>query len=484
MHSARSALIAFLCAVLAMGVGIYLGGHPEDLPEPIRDALVDDDRALRAELLDEVESNFYKSVDKAKLEDASLKGIVNSLDDPYSHYISPNEATEFQDSVSGAFSGVGMTVEQDARGLKVLGVFDGSPAKRAGIARGDLITAVDGRSIAGVASDLATARIKGEPGTTVKLAISKPEQQADAHADADAQARAGADRAPASIVERDGKKIAVVRLASFSSGAHGLLRAEIDKLLEQGAEGIVLDLRGNPGGLLTEGVLVSSIFIEDGKIVSVRGRSRPERTQTAQGDAIDEKIPVVVLVDGGSASASEIVTGALRDRHRATVVGVNTFGKGLVQEVEQLSNGGILDLTVANYYLPGGETITEEGHQAAGAGEGRPQDRARRGAAGRDRHARSKQSASCRPAAARVRAEPLAAGARGAAARPAAGRRARAPGPLPGRRAAVRQRSAPGGRAARAPTPATSCSSAPASAARAWCVGSAGRTSLATCSRV
>jgi carboxyl-terminal processing protease len=360
VHSARSALIAFLCAVLAMGVGIYLGGHPEDLPGPIRDALVDDDRALRAEVLDQIESNFYKQVDSGKLEEASLKGIVDSLDDPYSHYISPSEATEFQDSVSGAFSGVGMTVEQDDRGLKVLGVFDGSPAKRAGIVRGDLITAVNGRSIAGVSSDLATARIKGEPGTTVKLAVSKPGSK-NSRTLALTRKRVQVPIVDGRIVKRGDKKLGVVRLASFSSGAHGLLRKEIDKLLEQGAQGIVLDLRGNPGGLLTEGVLVSSIFVEDGKIVSVRGRNRPERVQTAQGDAIDEKIPVVVLVDGGSASASEIVTGALRDRKRATVVGVNTFGKGLVQEVEPLSNGGILDLTVANYYLPGGETITKKG---------------------------------------------------------------------------------------------------------------------------
>ncbi|HEY6781036.1 MAG TPA: S41 family peptidase [Thermoleophilaceae bacterium] len=356
MHSARSALIAFLCAVLAMGVGIWLGGHPQDLPKPIRDALVDDDRALRAELLDQVQDNFYKPVDKAKLEDASLKGIVSSLNDPYSHYFSPDEAGAVQDSVSGAFSGVGMTVEQDPRGLKVLGVFDGSPAKDAGIARGDVITAVNDRSIAGVDSDLATARIKGEPGTSVKLTVTKPGSRR-ARTLTLTRKRVQVPLVSGRLVERDGTKIGVVRLASFSAGAHGELRAKVDKLLKQGAQGIVLDLRGNPGGLLTEGVLVSSIFIEDGKIVSVRGRSRPEQTQTAQGDAIDAKIPVVVLVDGGSASASEIVTGALRDRHRATVVGTHTFGKGLVQEVKQLSNGGLLDLTVANYYLPGGETI-------------------------------------------------------------------------------------------------------------------------------
>jgi carboxyl-terminal processing protease len=140
-----------------------------------------------------------------------------------------------------------------------------------------------------------------------------------------------------------------------------VLRRQVNKVLDQGAQAIVLDLRGNGGGLLTEGVLVASIFVEEGKIVSVRGRERPERVETAQGDAIDPDIPVVVLVDGGSASASEIVTGALRDRGRAEIVGTNTFGKGLVQEVEPLSNGGYLDLTVANYYLPGGKTISTRG---------------------------------------------------------------------------------------------------------------------------
>jgi carboxyl-terminal processing protease len=154
-----------------------------------------------------------------------------------------------------------------------------------------------------------------------------------------------------------------VRLISFSEGAHAALREAVEKVEKKGAEGIVLDLRGNGGGLLEEAVLVSSIFVEDGKIVSVRGRTRPERSESAQGDAIAPKLPLVVLVDRGSASASEIVTGALRDRGRATVVGTRTFGKGLVQEVQPLSNGGVLDLTVARYYLPKGETISRKGIQ-------------------------------------------------------------------------------------------------------------------------
>ncbi len=360
MNSARSALVAFLCAVFALFVGIWLGGHPEKLPGPIQDALVEEDQALRAEVIDSIQQNFYKPVDKSTLDDASLKGIVQALDDPFSHYLTPKEADRFDESVSGEFEGVGMNVEQDRRGLKVLRVFENSPAETSGIRRGDLIVEVDGRSLAGIDSGVATSRIKGPSGTSVRLSVVSPGGDSVRRVSVKRE-RISVPVASGRIVERDGKKLGVVELTGFSAGAHGLLRREIDQLLRKGAKGIVLDLRGNGGGLLSEAVLVSSIFIENGKIVSVRGRSRAERTQDAQGDAIKEDIPVAVLVDRGSASASEIVTGALRDRDRATVVGTRTFGKGLVQEVNRLSNGGVLDLTVANYYLPDGETITKAG---------------------------------------------------------------------------------------------------------------------------
>ena len=360
MYSARPALLAFLSVVVALCIGIWLGGHPESLPGPIRDAFVEEDRALRAEVVETIRDNFYKPVDEAALDDASLKGIVESLDDQYSHYLTPDEAQQFEESVSGEFEGVGMNVEEDRRGLKVLRVFDGSPAHKAGIGEGDLILAVNGRSIAGVNSEVATGRIKGPSGTSVSLQVFTPGDDRPRTVSVE-RARIEVPVASGRIVERDGRKVGVVELISFSSGAHGLLRRQIRRVLDKGAEAIVLDLRGNGGGLLTEAVLVSSIFIEDGKIVSVRGRARPERVEEAEGDAIDADVPVVVLVDGGSASASEIVTGALRDRGRATVVGTNTFGKGLVQEVERLSNGGVLDLTVANYYLPGGRTIGRDG---------------------------------------------------------------------------------------------------------------------------
>jgi len=356
----RTGGIAIASALLALVLGIFLGGHPELLPGPLRDAFVEEDRALRAELIDTIEENFYKPVDESSLDDASLKGIVESLEDPYSHYLTPDEADSLKESISGEFEGVGMSVEEDRRGLRVLNVFDGSPAKAAGIGKGDLIVSVNGRSLAGVNSEVATGRIKGPAGTEVKLEVFSPGAE-DTRTVRVERERIEVPVARSRVVTREGRKLGVVELLGFSSGAHGALRREIDQVTERGAGGLVLDLRGNGGGLLSEAVLVSSVFIEDGEIVSVRGRSRPKRTEDAEGDAIDEDIPVVVLVDGGSASASEIVAGALRDRGRAKLVGTNTFGKGLVQEVEPLTNGGYLDLTVANYYLPSGKTIGTKG---------------------------------------------------------------------------------------------------------------------------
>jgi carboxyl-terminal processing protease len=343
--------------VIALAVGLWLGGHPADLPGPIRDTFVQEDRALRAEIIDSIEDNFYKPVKEGKLEDASLKGIVESLDDPYSSYLTAKEARQFDEDVSGHFEGVGMNVEQDKRGLKVLRVFDGSPAEGAHIHAGDFILAVDGRPIAGVNSEVSTGRIKGPAGTSVELRVFTPGDSSDRTVKVKRE-RIEVPLTRARLKERDGHKIGVVELAAFSDGAHAALARDIKRMRKRGAEAIVLDLRGNPGGLLLEGVAVSSLFIEDGRIVSVRGRHRAERVHNAEGDAILPKdVPVVVLVDGGSASASEIVTGALRDRGRATVVGTHTFGKGLVQEVENLSNGGELKLTTAHYYLPDGETI-------------------------------------------------------------------------------------------------------------------------------
>src|SRR5215218_1261935 len=360
MTPTRGFALALTGLLIALAIGLWLGGHPTSLPGFLRDTFVEDDHALHAEVIDTIEDNYYRKVSKDTLEQQSLRGIVEALHDPFSHYVSPSEAERFRESIQGEFEGVGMTVEEHRRGLRVLTVFQNTPARRAGIGPGDLIIAVNGRSIAGLASDVATARIKGPAGTSVRLRLLKPGSKKPRDL-ALRRRRIELPVAQGRVAMRDGRKLAVIRLLSFTTGSHGLLRRQVDRALDRVAKGIVLDLRGNGGGLLREAVLVSSIFVQSGDIVSVRGRKRRNRTETAVGDAIDERIPLVVLVDRGSASASEITTGALRDRGRATVVGTRTFGKGLVQEVEPLANGGVLDITVAKYYLPDGETITRAG---------------------------------------------------------------------------------------------------------------------------
>jgi carboxyl-terminal processing protease len=354
-------ILTIVAIVVAVCVGLFLGGNPKYLPQEFRDLFVEDDRAVRAEIIDAIEDGFYKEVDEDELNQASYKGIVRSLNDRFSHYLTPEEADLFNESVSGRFEGVGMTVREHPKGLLVASVFEGSPADNAGIRRDDVITQVNGESIAGEPTDVSTAKIKGKPGTSVRLTLLEGGNEKKKRTIDVKRASIEVPIVESDIVKEDGTKLAKVRLLSFTDGVHGRLSQEVDKAIDKGAQGILLDLRGNGGGLLREAVLVSSIFIDDGTIVSTNGRNRPERVYKAEGDAIDQDIPMVVLVDGGSASASEIVAGAMRDSHRGTLAGERTFGKGVFQELEPLSNGGALDLTVGSYYLPSGENISKTG---------------------------------------------------------------------------------------------------------------------------
>ncbi|MBA3300278.1 MAG: PDZ domain-containing protein [Thermoleophilaceae bacterium] len=355
----KTLVIALFCALIALTGGLYLGGHPDKLPDGVRETFVKEDRATRAEVERAIERSYYKNIKTEDLDEKSLQALVRGLGDRFSHYIPPKEAKLFEQSLSGSFEGIGMTVQEDPKGLEVVSVFPKSPAKKAKLVKGDVITAVDGKSIEGQSTDVATARIKGPAGTKVRITVDGGKgRQRDLTVE---RAKIDVPVVRGRIEEAGGKKIGVVQLASFSEGVHGLVRKEIDELFDKGAQGIVLDLRGNGGGLLQEGRLVASIFIEDGLIVSTKGRKRSERKFDAVGDAIDEDVPVVVLVDRGTASASEIVTGALRDTGRARVVGEKTFGKGVFQEVEELPNGAVLDLTVGSYYLPKGDNISNKG---------------------------------------------------------------------------------------------------------------------------
>jgi carboxyl-terminal processing protease len=356
-RSRRSLLPLLVILVPAMLVlGIWLGGHPTGLPEPVRDALVDEtDGRVYEQAIDTLERDYYRKLDRKELLDQSLEQAVRSLDDRFSNYFAPRDYADFQEATEGRFEGVGMTVDKVANGLKVITVYEGSPAARGGLRPGDVITHVDGHTIAGSSSEESTTKIKGPAGTAVRLTVRSA--KGGPHVITLKRAQVDIPVVRSEMRQENGREIAYVRLASFTSGAHEEVGDAVRKLLKDGARGVVLDLRDNGGGLLNEAVMISSIFVPDGKIVSTKGRSRPTHVYEATGGAIDSDIPVVVLVNDRSASASEIVTGALQDRKRATVVGTRTFGKGVFQEIEPLPNGGALDITVGEYFLPSGRNL-------------------------------------------------------------------------------------------------------------------------------
>jgi carboxyl-terminal processing protease len=337
-------------------LGIWLGGHPNNLPDPVRDALVNEsDGRVYEQAIDTLQRDYYRKVDRKELLDQSLDQAVQSLDDRFSNYFAPHDFADFQEATEGRFEGVGMTVDKVDDGLKVISVYEGSPAARGGLRPGDVITHVNGRSIAKFSSEESTTKIKGPAGTAVRLTVRNDKGSTREVTLKRAQVNIPVVRSE--MRSHEGRKIAYVRLASFTSGAHGEVGDAVRKLLKEGAKGVVLDLRDNGGGLLNEAVEISSIFIPDGTIVSTKGRARPTHVYEATGGAIDSHVPVVVLVNDRSASASEIVTGALQDRKRATVVGTRTFGKGVFQEIEPLPNGGALDITVGEYFLPSGRNL-------------------------------------------------------------------------------------------------------------------------------
>jgi carboxyl-terminal processing protease len=349
-------LLGALGVLALLAAGIWLGGHPTRLPDPVRDALVGDEQAqLVDEAYDEIESDYYRPVQEGELTDAAIDGMVDSLKDRYSHYFTPEEFQQYLRDSNAQYAGVGIDVREHPKGLKVVRLYDESPAKRAGLRPGDVIVEANGRKLAGMPSEASSALIRGKPGTKVRLTW-----EHDGH-----RITRTLERALVSVpvvasrmrATADGTKVAQVALATFSSGAHGELRQQIDKRLKQGAKGILLDLRHNGGGLVEEARLVASIFIPEGEIVTIRGRNQPSKTLNAVGGAIDTKIPVAVLVDGETASAAEIVAGAIQDRGRGEVVGRRTFGKGVFQHVKRLSNGGALDITVGQYFLPSGRNL-------------------------------------------------------------------------------------------------------------------------------
>jgi len=352
-------LIALLVMPFALVGGIYLGGHPRLLPGFVRDGLVgDEDTRVVGEAIGEVRDSYYRVIPDAALADAAVKGLVASLDDRFSNYFTPKEYASFRMSQDSEFSGIGTTVQSDPLGLRIAQVFDESPAKRAGVKVDDRIVSVDGRPLKGLAQEAATARVKGPKGSDVKLGLKRGRRELTVTV---TRATVSVPQVASDVVDFKGSKYGVVALAQFGGGAHAEVYEGIRKVTRRGAKGLVLDLRGNGGGLVTEAQLVASGFLKDGPIVTTRGRNVAERTLKATGDPLAPRVPLVVLVDKNTASASEIVAGALQDRGRAKVVGTKTFGKGVFQEVVKLSNGGALDITAGQYFTPSGKNLGGKG---------------------------------------------------------------------------------------------------------------------------
>jgi carboxyl-terminal processing protease len=353
-----AALIVVLCA------GIWLGGHPGKLPEFLRDHFVDDSAGLNLEATELIEDNYYRSVGGKELSNSSLQGMVRELrlrhKDRFSDYFSPEALARFNEDIAGRFSGVGLTVSQVKQGLRITTVFPDSPAKKAGLKPGDLIVSVEGDSIAGESSTVSTEKIKGPEGTEVTIGV-QGSSGGKARELKLTRAQISLPVVTSKVKTVKGHKLGYVRMVSFSEGVHALLREAVQKVEKQGAEGIVLDLRGNGGGLLEEAVLSASVFLpKDEVVVTTNSRTQGHAVYKTVGDSLP-KVPVVVLIDRNTASAAEILTAALADDIGAKTVGTRSYGKGVFQQEIDLSNGGALKLTIGEYFTPDGVNLARSG---------------------------------------------------------------------------------------------------------------------------
>ncbi len=348
-------IAAVLGGIVVLLLGIWIGGHPSWVPGPLRSAFVDDSNGrLVQEAMDLLARDYYRPINRTQLTNDGLQAAIASLNDPYSHYFDPSSYRSFLNQSNPHLSGIGIDVVSDPRGLRIADVFPGSPAAKAGLTGGDVIIRVGGTSLASRSADFASKLIKGPAGTKVTLTVLSGARR---HTVTITRANLVVPVTSGRMLTFRGKKIGVVQLTSFTDGSGDEVRSQVQRLLRQGAQALILDLRENGGGLLEEAVNAASIFIPDGTIVSTSGRSQPRQVYVAKGNAIAPKIPLVVLVDGGTASAAEILTGALQDRGRAKVVGTRTYGKGVFQELQTLSNGGALDIVTGQWFEPSGHNV-------------------------------------------------------------------------------------------------------------------------------
>lgn len=316
------------------------------------------------QVLSLVNERFVDTVATGELYEKAARGLVRQLEDPYSELFSPKELQRFSTNSTGRYGGIGMQIEQQEGNIVVVRVFPHTPAEGAGIVEGDRIVGIDTASTRGWTSQKVSDVLVGTIGTKVKVRFARPGMSEPIeHVFTRSEIHVPA--VPFSLMLDD--RIAYVPLQTFNETAAEELQSSVDRLLAEGAKGIILDMRNNPGGILDQGLAVADLFLREGQeIASVRMREGPPQVFTARGAEHVPTTPLVVLVDGYSASAAEIVTGALQDHDRALVVGTTSFGKGLVQTVFPLDGGWALKLTTGKWFTPSGRSI-QKNHKAEGA---------------------------------------------------------------------------------------------------------------------
>jgi carboxyl-terminal processing protease len=314
---------------------------------------------LFGEVFERIRDNYVEPTQDDKLIEAAVNGMLTSLD-PHSSYLNQKDFGDMQVQTKGEFGGLGIEVTMEDGLIKVVSPMDGTPAAEAGLQPGDLISALDGQPIMGLTLNEAVEKMRGEVGSAIRLTVIRGSQDPF-----DVTLKRAVIAVKSVRWELEDGKIGYVRISSFSEKTDSGLRDAITKLKDatkNNLQGLVMDLRNTPGGLLDQAISVSDDFLDKGEIVSTRGRKSEEaqRWNAEPGDLIDGK-PIVILINGGSASASEIVSGALQDQRRAIVLGTKSFGKGSVQSIIPIPNHGAIRLTTARYYTPSGRSIQAKG---------------------------------------------------------------------------------------------------------------------------
>jgi len=313
---------------------------------------------LFSEVLEKIQDEYVDEIDQAEVMDAAINGVLQSLD-PYSAYMSPEIFKESQTETSGEFGGLGIEVTMEAGVVKVIAPIDDTPAARAGVKAGDYIVRIDGNQVQGKSLFEAVNMMRGPVGTSIEITIRRKNLKKAKKISITREII----QIKSVVSKPINNKIGYLRLKAFNENSSNQLKKEILKLEKNNKLlGYILDLRNNPGGLLSQAVKISDYFLEDGEIVSTKGRKKRENRKffANKGDRIKGK-PLIVLINTGSASAAEIVAGALQDHKRAILLGEDTFGKGSVQSIIPLKNRGAIRLTISKYFLPSGKSISEVG---------------------------------------------------------------------------------------------------------------------------